>query len=101
MSLSQLDGFQREVRVPKRHTKLTKTFFQDRTQLAEGTHTKAFASEILSAISIMRLFIQAVIAPMAAVMGALRDHVAGFLYMSEILQILQTGDAAVLGGTVG
>jgi len=43
---------------------------------------------MLTAVCIARLFALAVLAPM----GVLAEHVAGVLWMSEILSILQLGD---------
>ena len=43
MSLAHLDEFQQTVQLPKTHTKLSKSFFRDRTSKDPTAHTKALS----------------------------------------------------------
>ena len=69
--------------------KLSAKFFQDRTQKA-GRHIKAFASEVISAIEALHLFVL-----VALPNGVLPDHVKLFLLMVDIVHVLSLGDLAI------
>jgi hypothetical protein len=82
-----LDEWFSLVVVPKGFTKLKKTFFQDRVVNNRKAHIRAFASELLTAIVLMGLFLDVVVAPLA--IAALDDHIACFTLLACIVSLLQ------------
>ena len=91
MSLAHLDEFQQTVQLPKSHTKLSKSFFRDRTSTNPAAHIKAFAGEVLSIMTILQLFVALVLNPI----GAIRRHASLVVRGGEVLEILRIGDGAV------
>lgn len=70
--------------------KIDANFFQDRIVSKASAHIKAFASEMLTAIAILGIFVDAVVRPM----GILRPHVDCFDKLREIVGVLGKGDEA-------
>ena len=71
--------------------KLRKTFFADRIVQSgkpDTKHIKAFAAEMLQAISMMGLFLDIVIVPL----GILGEHVDCLKMLVAIISLLQVGD---------
>ena len=64
--------------------------FQDRVVNKAGAHIRAFANEMLSAIVLLGLFLDVVVAPMKNT--ALEDHLACFTLLVCMVAILQKGD---------
>ena len=90
-SLEQLDEFKDSIRLPGRHSTLSKHFFAKRIVSKDGSHMKAFASEMLTAVMALGLFCDAVLKPV----GILPRHVQCFDCLRNIVDILMTGDAAL------
>ena len=78
--------------LPKSHTKLKSTFFQDRFVRHRCKHLKAFGSEMLSAASKLALFMAVVADPM----DVLPQHSALLRLARKMLEMLLMGDG-VLG----
>jgi hypothetical protein len=91
LTLEMLDDFQQACRRPRSQTHLRKSFFKDRVVHSNTSHIKAFAGEILTVISVLRLFSDLVLAPI----GAMAAHVSLLRLMSQMLEILLLGDGAV------
>jgi hypothetical protein len=91
ISLKDVDDFASQVIVPKTWQRLTKTFFADRYVDGEKDHIKAFASEMISVIAILGIFLDAVVRPL----GILRDHVSCFDDLRSIVHCLRLGDDVV------
>jgi len=89
-SPSAVDDF--ECILPKSHTKLTSTIFQDRFVRHRCKHLKAFGSEMLSAASKLALFMAVVADPM----DVLPQHSALLRLARKMLEMLLMGDG-VLG----
>ena len=64
---------------------------QDRTVLRRGKHLKAFASEMLSAIYVLKLFLVLVVRPT----GVLTEHLDCFDELYNMTRLFQSGDAIV------
>lgn len=90
-TLKQLDEFSASVRMPRRHHSLTKDFFARRVVNGDSHHIKAFASEVLTAVMILGLFIDAVLKPI----GILTRHVQCFDCLRVIVDLFCSGDAAL------
>ena len=91
MTLAHLDEFQRRVKLPSSHSKLDKSYFQDRTSTNPEAHIKGFAGEVLSIVTILQLFCTIVLVPV----GGLPQHVSLMQQAFEIVQLLRMGDAVV------
>ena len=93
LSLEQLDTFKNEITWPagERKHALTKPFCQDRWNPRYGKHFKAFASEMLSCVTVLVAFTQQVLIPA----GILGPHVECFLLLASIMDIYNMGDNAV------
>ena len=87
VSMAALDVFQRKVK----GTRLSKTFFEDRVAGPPSMSIKAFASEILDAVSVLCLFAETVLKPIKEMLEF--THLLDL--MAEVLDILTMGDAAV------
>lgn len=90
IALASVDEFCNTVCVPSGWSKLTKSFFKDRVVENLDAHMKAFASEMLSAIVVLGIFVDAVVRPT----GKLADHVACFDCLRTLVLILKRGDGA-------
>ena len=90
MEPSLIDKWCSSVKMPQGFTKLKKTFFADRVVKAKDAHIRAFAAEVLSAISLLGLFLDVVVAPMK--LAGLDDHLACFTLLVCLVAILQKGD---------
>jgi hypothetical protein len=90
ISLKQVDEFCKTIVSPKTRAKLKGTFFRDRVVDRDGAHLKAFASEMLTAIQALGIFMDVVV-KQAGVMAA---HAACFDRLREIVLILSRGDEA-------
>lgn len=88
IAVSQLDEFCSSVQVPSSRARLTKTFFKDRLVNKDDAHIRAFASEVLSAITVLGIFMDVVIKPM----GKMPVHCACFDRLREIVNMLSRGD---------
>ena len=88
VSLAQIDGFCSNVTTPSSRTNLTNTFFKDRVVDKDGSHIKAFASELLSATFCLGIFIDVVVRPT----GVIPLHIACFDQLRQIVASLARGD---------
>ena len=95
MSLAHLDEFQQQVKLPKTHTSLSKSFFRDRTSRDPVSHIKAFAGEVLSIMAVLQLFVALVLKPTRR----LPEHSSLAVRGGEILELLCLGDGAVRHAT--
>ena len=91
VSLQQLDEFQCVAHDGVQNHTLLKNFFQKRVSLKEGTHLKAFASECLTALSVLAVFCRMVLKPKRI----LSDQCDMILILNDICDILTSGDLAV------
>jgi len=89
LPLKDVDQFARQVSVPRTWQRLRNTFYEDRTVEGDDAHMKAFASEMLTAIAILGIFIDAVVRPM----GAFSEHIKCFDDLRSIVFSLKSGDA--------
>jgi hypothetical protein len=90
ISLMQVDEFAGQTILPSSWSRLPKTFFRDRIVDHPGKHMKAFASEVITAVSILGLFVDTVLRPL----GALAQNIVCFDYMRSIVAVLKSGDDA-------
>ena len=90
ISVDQLDIFLGSARTHHAQTKLKAGFFKDRTSRADDAHIRAFAGEVLTAMNVLHLFCKMVLEPI----NALGAHVSLVVIMSEIFDILCSGDRA-------
>ena len=65
ISPADIDTWCLDVSVPSGVTKLRRTFWQDRVVMRAGAHIRAFASEVLSAVTYLGFFIDAVFRDLA------------------------------------
>ena len=87
-----IDEWVQSLTMPKAYTKLKKTFFVDRFVPKPAAHIRAFAAEMLTAIVVLDMFLDIVIAPMN--IAALTDHISCFTLLACLTAILQKGDIA-------
>ena len=90
VTLQQADQFCSTVSTPKSLSQLTKTFFQDRVVHSSSAHMKAFASEMLTVITKLGIFVDVVVRPT----GVLPMNIACFDHLRAIVGILCRGDKA-------
>jgi hypothetical protein len=96
-----IDAWIAGVKIPKGMTKLKKTFFHDRTVFRVGSHIRAFASEVLTAIVLLGFFLDAVVKP--GVGASLSPYLDCFDLLRIILSIFQQGrliDIPTLGAAM-
>jgi len=91
ISLKQIDDFCSNIAVPEARSKLGNTFFSDRVVNKNDAHMRAFASEMLSVISQLGIFVDAVVKPA----GAVTANVKCFDWLRQIVRALTVGDQAV------
>jgi len=89
-TLKQLDELQATVRYPKNTPPLKRDFFQERVQLQEGHHIKAFASETLSAIVFLGHYADLVVATPAHVLA---PYVGLLNQLRKVIDLFKLGDA--------
>ena len=87
-----IDEWVASITLPKGYTKLKKTFFVDRIVKKPTGHIRAFAAEMLTAIVVLDMFLEIVVAPMN--IAALTDHISCFTLLACLTAILQKGDIA-------
>ena len=85
VSMDQVDHFCSAVSLPKRLPRLGKNFFRDRLNTEPNSCLKSFSGEILVALPVLRVFIDAVLLP-ARVLG---EHCKCLVHLANILNILQ------------
>lgn len=88
ISLKDVDEFCMKIATPSCQSKLTKTFFRDRVVDKQASHLRAFASEMLSAIQCLGIFVDVVVRPV----GILELHIACFDRLRELVLMLSRGD---------
>jgi hypothetical protein len=90
ISLLQVDEFAGQTILPSAWSRLPKTFFQDRVVDDSSKHMKAFASEMITAVCILGLFIDTVL----RTSGALTQNIVCFDHLRSIVAVLKSGDDA-------
>ena len=88
--LPDLDAWMQGVTVPAGMTKLRKKYFQERIVERADAHIRAFASEMLSAITFLGLFVDVMVKPDAA--EELAPYLACFDLLRVMMAILQSGN---------
>ena len=88
VSLASIDEFCSNVSMPASRAKLSRTFFQDRVVPRPDSHIKAFASEMLTVVQVLGIFLDAVVRPA----GVLQNHIVCFDLLREIAMTLVRGD---------
>ena len=92
VTLEKLDAFSKFVVFRKTHTKLSKTWFQDRIQPSTSAnrhpHAKGFAGEMLMVIVIIDMFITLILEPE----GIMKSHTVAFQHLVSVVRLLQMGD---------
>lgn len=91
VTTAMLDDFAATVKTPKRWPRLSKKFFQERFRDKACMHLKAFASETLTAITVLGLFLDAVVKPT----GNLVEFTRSFDKLRELVDLLKTNDKVV------
>jgi hypothetical protein len=89
--LEHLDEFSKFVKLPERHR--FDASFEERVQDNDGSHIRAFASEMLSMFIIVGLFLDAVFAPL----GLLEPEIKCFRLLARILYQFRRGDEVQVG----
>ena len=89
---AEIDEWVAAITLPKGYTKLRKTFFVDRIVTKPTGHIRAFAAEMLTAIVVLDMFLDIIVAPMN--IAALTDHISCFTLLACLTAILQKGDIA-------
>ena len=92
ISLQDIDLWISTVRKPKGMAPIAKKFFQARIVRGAKKHVRAFASEVLSAITFLGFFIDAVVQTLPVLRDVLSRHLACFDLLRVMLAILQKGD---------
>jgi hypothetical protein len=92
-TLADVDAFAATITFGKRGALgyLRRDFFASRYNTAEGGHIKAFASELMSAVEVLRFFCIVKLDPL----GLLPHHSRCMKILAKILCILKMGDSAV------
>jgi hypothetical protein len=90
----EIDEWTHAVKKPRGNTKLSKHFFRDRVVDKRKGKIRAFASEVLSAVTLLGMFINVVVKPL--MIAALQDVLDCFDLLQTMLWILQTGDPAYI-----
>ena len=90
LELLLLDAWVEKVRMPKGLTRLPKNYFKQRIVHTEGRHIRAFASEVLSAVTLLGFFLDVVVKGDAS--PDLSLSLQCFDLLRIILAILQRGD---------
>jgi hypothetical protein len=85
ITANDLDEFAKSMSFPRGEPKLRANFFETRIVNRDGAHIRAFASEVLTATTIIGRFSDQVLKPQ----GALRDHVECFDKWRIIIDILR------------
>ena len=93
ISLSEVDNFMESVVTPDGFQKLPKGFFSARTPLKKGDHIKSFASETMTAIRHMCLFVDMVVLPSKN--PALRQAALSMKALGKMCDIFAAGDSAI------
>ena len=91
LTTKDLDEFSSKLKFPGHISRLGKHFFEERTVHDASSHMRAFASEILTAMDVMALFLEIVLAPLKTVVAVLRDHIQCFAYLRVVLQCIRRG----------
>lgn len=89
----EIDDWCSKVKLPQGRNKLKRHFFRDRCVKDPKMHIKAFASEVIQAIVLIRMFLESVISPIEDLKAALQDHIDCFVLLSTMVSILQRGDS--------
>ena len=84
-----IDAWCSQVTAPRNSKRLGRRFFADRVVMAPGKHLKGFAAEALSAIVVLGLFIDIVVAPQN--IPGLQRALDCFALLRVILAIFQRG----------
>ena len=89
-TLEDLDRFVGSVTLPRGWSKLTKTFFRDRIVHKTTAHLRGFASEVLTAVDVLGLFVEMIIGPSecAAVLSA---EITCFNHLKELVDHISKG----------
>ena len=90
LTLEDLDQFCRRIIWPPGR-ELPKDFFQNRINMKEGTHLKAFAGEVITATRALSFFAEETLLPK----GIMPEHCRCLQMLQAILDILALGDEAV------
>jgi hypothetical protein len=91
ISLADVDAFSRSLTFPRGEPKLRGDFFQTRVRDKPGSHIRAFASEVLTATTVVGLFSDQILKPM----GVLENHTACFDVWRTIVDILRMDEGAL------
>ena len=91
ISPADIDTWCLDVKVPSGCTKLRKSFWQDRVVLRPDAHIRAFASELLSAVTYLGFFIDAVFRDLAD--PSFQPYLDCFDLLRIILDLFQRADA--------
>ena len=90
IQLSEIDTLCSKIAVPSGRAKLTKSFFVDRVVHHACSHIRAFASEVITCIQLLGIFVDVVVRPT----GMLADHINCFDKLRELVGLLASGDSA-------
>jgi hypothetical protein len=86
----QVDEFATQVVLLSTWSRLTKTFFPGRIVYNQDKHIQAFASEVITALSMLGLLVEVVLQPS----GVLLEHVACVYHLLSIVGAMKSGEYA-------
>ena len=88
---AQLDDFVTLVELPSTMSKLPKTFFVDRFRHKRGCNMRGFASETMTAVYVLMMYVERVLRPI----GALPEHCMCLEKLVRVLDLLRSGDGMI------
>ena len=91
--LTSVDDWTRNICLPKSLEKLRKGFFRSRYAKTNGAHFRCFASECITAVMMLGLFLDVVVAPLDL---GLEVHVQCFTLLRIMILVLQDGNTSSL-----
>ena len=90
VSAAEIDTWVQGITLPKNYTKLHRRFFSERIVHNTGSHCKAFASDVLSAIMCLGFFVDAVISPLE--IEGMQEYIDCFALLRAIIRIFTMAD---------
>jgi hypothetical protein len=91
--LTSVDDWTRNICLPKSLEKLRKGFFRSRYAKRDGAHFRCFASECITAVMMLGLFLDVVVAPLDL---GLEVHLQCFTLLRIMITLLQDGNFSSL-----
>jgi hypothetical protein len=90
VALEEIDSWITQIQLPRGMCKLKRCFFATRIVDRPDAHIKAFAAEVLTAVTLLGFFLDAIVAPMK--LAILQPYIDCFVMLRIIFTILQRAD---------